>query len=520
MKNFFKLTTALATLMAVLAWVNTANAQLMSNDLCANALPITCGQTVTGNTYNSTIDVAPACGLNFPRFGVWYVFTGTGQSVTLSTCNTTTNYDSQIGVYSGSCGALVCVAGNDNSSTCTAGGRKSTVTFMTASGTNYYIWVTGAVSARGNFALTASCAGSVGINCATAPQISCGTPVTSTMSGSGAGWNVSACGWSTPGQEQVYRFTAPMTGVYSVQIMAGTGGYVDYFYKSASGSCDATGWTCIDDVFSPATYNISLTAGDYYFLLDGEGTSSRTHTWQISCPTAPPPPSDNDACSAATLMTCGQTLTGTTATATIDGPSTDCTGGSVAADRWYRVVGTGQSITASLCGGTSYDSKIAIYTGTCGSLSAVACNDDFCGLQSQVTWASASGVTYYIRVHGFLGATGSYSLNVSCTTLTGDTGSNSFAAANNTDPGVDMIGDFFPNPTNSLATLKVISTQDGEGFVRLFDALGRAVVERRVGLVAGSNLVELNVSALPAGTYHALVNFNGQQFQKKLVVSK
>jgi hypothetical protein len=83
-----------------------------------------------------------------------------------------------------------------------------------------------------------------------------------------------------------------------------------------------------------------------------------------------------------------------------------------------------------------------------------------------------------------------------------------------------MIGDFFPNPTNSLATLKVISTQDGEGFVRVFDALGRAVVERRVGLVTGSNLVELNVSSLPAGTYHALVNFNGQQFQKKLVVSK
>ena len=519
MKNFFNQLMALAVLMAMFAWANTANAQLMVNDLCANALPITCGQTVTGNTYNSTIDVAPACGLNFPRFGVWYVFSGTGQSVTLSTCNTTTNYDSQIGVYSGSCGALVCVAGNDNSP-CSAGGRKSTVTFATVSGTNYYIWVTGAVSARGNFALTATCTGSVGINCATAPELTCGTPTTATMSGSGAGWNVSACGWSTPGQEMVYRFTAPMTGVYTLQVMSGTGGYVDYFYKPADGSCDATGWTCIDDIFSPTTRTMSLTAGDYYFLLDAEGTSSRTHTWQINCPTAPPPPSDNDACSAATLMTCGQTMTGTTATATLDGPSTDCSGGSVAPDRWYRVVGTGQSITASLCGGTSYDSKIAIYTGSCGSLVALVCNDDFCGLQSQVTWSSTSGVTYYIRVHGFFGGTGSYSLNVSCATLTGDTGTSSLVAANNTDMGMDVIGDFFPNPTNNLATLKVISTQDGEGFIRLFDALGRAVVERRVGLVAGSNLVELNISALPAGTYHALVNFNGQQFQKKLVVSK
>ena len=261
--HFMQLAKSALSLLAFVGFANISMAQAPANDLCANAIPIACGQTVTGSTATSTIDVAPACGLNFPRFGVWYVFAGTGQSVTLSTCNATTNYDSQIGVFSGSCGALVCVGGNDNAPSCSAGGRKSTYTFPTVAGTNYFIWVTGAVSARGNFALTATCTGSVGIDCTTAPVMTCGTAATATMTGSGAGWNVSACGWSTPGQEMVYRFTAPISGIYTVQILSGTGGYVDYFYKSASGSCDATGWICIDDVFSPASYQINLTAGNY-----------------------------------------------------------------------------------------------------------------------------------------------------------------------------------------------------------------------------------------------------------------
>ena len=78
-------------------------------------------------------------------------------------------------------------------------------------------------------------------------------------------------------------------------------------------------------------------------------------------------------------------------------------------------MGNGGTFTASLCG-SSYDTKIDIYTGTCGSLTSVACNDDFsgCGLQSQVSWPAANGTTYLIRVHGFGGASGNYTLNVTC----------------------------------------------------------------------------------------------------------
>lgn len=103
-----------------------------------------------------------------------------------------------------------------------------------------------------------------------------------TYSKSGTGvWNVTACGYTTSGQEQVYSFVAPYTGNYSIQVTSTNNTWVDYFWKT--GTCGSTGWTCISDVYSPNTYgNISMTAGTtYYILLDAEGTGTATHTFHI-----------------------------------------------------------------------------------------------------------------------------------------------------------------------------------------------------------------------------------------------
>ena len=147
---------------------------------CDMALPLLCGQTVTGSTLNSAIAQAPTCGLVFPRYGNWYTLVGTGLSITLSTCGGATNYDTQIGVYSGSCAALVCVAGNNNDGAC-SNRRASTVTFSSVSGTTYYVWVTGVLDSRGSYTLSATCESSVTCNCSnTTPYLSVNAPTTST----------------------------------------------------------------------------------------------------------------------------------------------------------------------------------------------------------------------------------------------------------------------------------------------------------------------------------------------------
>lgn len=123
----------------------------------------------------------------------------------------------------------------------------------------------------------------------------------------------------------------------------------------------------------------------------------------------------NDPCTGAITVACGQTISGTTVGATSDAIPGGCAATTGAPGLWYTIVGTGQNITASLCG-SGYDTQLSVFTGTCTGLNCVTFNDDYCGTQSQVTFTGVAGTTYYLLVFGWLTASGSFSLNISCAT--------------------------------------------------------------------------------------------------------
>ncbi len=105
-----------------------------------------------------------------------------------------------------------------------------------------------------------------------------------TRSGTGI-WNTgtnSACGYSCPGVEQIYTFTAPETGIYRLEVPLTNNTWVDYMYRT--GTCSSSGWTCIDDVYSQGTYgSLNLIKGvQYQLLLDPETTSPVTHAFYIA----------------------------------------------------------------------------------------------------------------------------------------------------------------------------------------------------------------------------------------------
>ena len=127
------------------------------NNDCANALPITCGQTLSGTTVGATNTVLPFCGTSNTAPDVWYSFVATGVNSTLSTCSPGTNYDSKITIYSGSCGALVCEDGNDDDFLCPSSILQSTLTIPTTIGQTYYVEVHGFGTATGIFNLTLTC---------------------------------------------------------------------------------------------------------------------------------------------------------------------------------------------------------------------------------------------------------------------------------------------------------------------------------------------------------------------------
>ena len=129
-----------------------------ANDECANAIPLDCNTLVTGTTVNATLEVpAPAfCGTGLTAPGVWYTVAGFDGAMFATLCGSTA-YDSKINVYTGSCGAWVCVGGNDDNFSCTSNTASSRLDWTGSSANTYYILVQGFSSATGAFDLFVGC---------------------------------------------------------------------------------------------------------------------------------------------------------------------------------------------------------------------------------------------------------------------------------------------------------------------------------------------------------------------------
>ncbi len=153
----------------------------------------------------------------------------------------------------------------------------------------------------------------------------------------------------------------------------------------------------------------------YFIMVEGFGSASGNFSMVVSCEAL----AVNDECENALPIACGETVTGSTANATFDASAPGCGGVDITAPGvWYEFTDNSGLITdytISLCSGTDYDSKLTVYSGTCGALVCETANDDACGLQSEVSFQSDGNTTYYILVHGFGSATGNFSLNVDCT---------------------------------------------------------------------------------------------------------
>jgi len=101
-------------------------------------------------------------------------------------------------------------------------------------------------------------------------------------------------------------------------------------------------------------------------------------------------------------------------------PGSDCLvegGNQVFQDVWYAFpFGCEGEVTFSLCSNTNFDSRIAVYDMQCPTENDVpiACNDNACGVRSSVTVQSDGSQTFFIRIGGAEGATGSGILEITC----------------------------------------------------------------------------------------------------------
>jgi hypothetical protein len=156
---------------------------------------------------------------------------------------------------------------------------------------------------------------------------------------------------------------------------------------------------------------VNLDPGVYYLMIDTWPTPDCIPAFDLHIVDTNCAALENDDCVDAEAIGDVTNMPFSTSTATFDGPGGCQTAGNV----WYCYTAscTGKA-TFSLCG-SSYDTKIAVYDGCdCPPTVMLACNDDACGLQSEVEVNVVAGNTYLIEVGGYASNTGDGFLTVSC----------------------------------------------------------------------------------------------------------
>jgi len=203
------------------------------------------------------------------------------------------------------------------------------------------------------------------------------------------------------------------------------------------------------------------------------------------------PPGNNDCVDSITLVE-GVSVNETTVNAT--GSTTSSCGNGDTKSLWYDYTPQASgTVTVSLCG-SSFDTTLSIFD-SCGG-NELACNDNSCGRQSEITLAMTVGVTYFIRVSGQSGENGEFDILV-----TGGGAGCVLDYDNTTEEGP-----YFP-PGSGVQVLDFGTASGGNvceftfGYYTTLDDPGTITVE----LFSGTN------SATCAGTPLATFDFNGLQ---------
>lgn len=122
-----------------------------SNDECGTAFgPLSAGDLVRGSTIGATEDDVALCGGVTSRgAGVWYSFTGTGDTVTVFTCSEFTDFSTQLTLFKGDgCGSLTCVASKEGNC-----GKDAWLQYEFEESSVYFVLVSGKPGFPGNFVL-------------------------------------------------------------------------------------------------------------------------------------------------------------------------------------------------------------------------------------------------------------------------------------------------------------------------------------------------------------------------------
>ncbi|MCB9916416.1 MAG: hypothetical protein H6828_14905 [Planctomycetes bacterium] len=315
-------------------------------------------------------------------------------------------------------------------------------------------------------------------------------------------------GSSAMNKDVWFSWTADATGTATVSLCGNT---LDSKLASyPGGGCPANGTSivCNDDSCGlQSEISFAVNNGTSYMVQIGafSATGTGTGTMNVSI-LGPQPPANDDCTNAAAIAGDGLFAFDTNlATVGAEGQTEAIClffgQSGIDSDVWYSWTAPASGTAViSTCGLTGVDTKLAAYPGggcpTAGS--SLVCNDDTCGLQSELSLAVTAGSSYMIQVGTFPGAaqgTGSLAIktftgdNDHCSTPVAIAGQGSFAYdATNATTGLEGQAEaacFFFGSSNVHKDLWFSWTADVTGDATVSTCAG-ATFDTKIAAYAGS----------------------------------
>ncbi len=394
-----------------------------ANTTCESSMAVGANSATAFDTTCGSLGGAASCTYSSDAPALWYRMTAAHDGyTTIDVCDA--EYDSVLSVFQGtSCGSLQEFACNDDHAepTLCAQPFASRVSMLTTAGQEYFIRVSGYGFDHGAGTMSIS---SVASNsaCEIASPINDGPHAFDLSYGEVDPAHAPACGDSAAAKALWYTYTSPCTTDVRLETCT-PGASADTVLSVETGPCHApvqvacndTGGTC---AINPAAAGLTFTAtaGTTYRIRvssnDAGGQPGILDVQTLGLPR-------NSTCNLAQPVSNGTTNFIATC-ASVTAQTASCGAAGPTSSLWFAYTSDCEgTVTMDTCG-SGYDTVLSVYSGACGHLTEIACDDDngadgtFCpgSLHSHVAFAATVGQTYFVRVSSYSGQGSAGRLNI------------------------------------------------------------------------------------------------------------
>jgi hypothetical protein len=367
--------------------------------------------TQTGGATRSESDPVQSCGVapGQNSNSVWYSFTAQADRLLIAD-TLGSNYDTVLTAYRGGCGELVEAACSDD----VQPGQHSRVEVAVEAGETVVFEITSRGEESGGGTLVFNLDATIPLNdeCEMPTEVG-ELPYTAMQRTSGATTSesdpVQSCGVA-PGQNANsvwYGLTVPRAGLLVVDTQGSTYDTVLSLYTGECGELSEVACNGDTPENLQSRVKVAVEAGQR-LLIEVTSFQGAVETLVLNVDVIEPVA--NDQCEGPTEVTSvpftEMVETGNATTAASD-PVQSCSPPPAqnANSVWYSFTAPSSGVVVAETLGSNYDTVLSAYTGSCGGLTEVACNDDTgLGVQSRVEVVVGAGETVLFEVTSFGGA--------------------------------------------------------------------------------------------------------------------